>query len=488
VHRAVAGAIVFAAIFLFVGAPRLKADRTPLELNIPLLALYAACLVVIAAAHLILLKTSWGGKPVVAVWFAAIPVSAVVLLCALIPPRVWPSALRRTRIAWIYATVAALLVSLLSDPLQLIWNAPDSRFGILLQRTTFNEVGRILQLFYPQVSVDSATYAMVLPHFAVTIGGTCSGIEGLSLTLLFTFGWLWYARRELRFPHALLLVPVALTLIWTLNILRIVALLAIGNSGHPDIAVNGFHSEAGWIAFNIVSLAFLAVADRMPWLARRSTSTASIAQRNVAAIYLLPFLAILAAAFFSKAASSGFEWLYPLRFVAAAAILWHYRAEYRRMDWAFSWRGPVIGALVFLMWLGLSHWTSGSAANVIGLALATMPATERISWLAVRIAAAVLTVPIAEELAFRGFLLRRISSEDVESIAYRAVTPISILLSSAAFGLMHGKLWLAGIVAGIAYAVLVKRTGRLGEAVAAHSTTNLLLAIWVLARGDWGLW
>jgi CAAX prenyl protease-like protein len=117
-----------------------------------------------------------------------------------------------------------------------------------------------------------------------------------------------------------------------------------------------------------------------------------------------------------------------------------------------------------------------------------MPAMERIGWLAIRVAAAVVTVPIAEELAFRGFLLRRISSADVESLAYRAVTPLAILLSSAAFGLMHGKLWLEGIVAGVAYALLVKQTGRLGEAVAAHSTTNLLLAIWVPARGDWGLW
>ena len=73
------------------------------------------------------------------------------------------------------------------------------------------------------------------------------------------------------------------------------------------------------------------------------------------------------------------------------------------------------------------------------------------------VAAAVLTVPLAEELAFRGFLLRSIVSADVETVAYRSVTPLAILLSSVAFGLMHGRLWLAGIVAGAAYAFIAKR-------------------------------
>jgi len=145
------------------------------------------------------------------------------------------------------------------------------------------------------------------------------------------------------------------------------------------------------------------------------------------------------------------------------------------------------------MWLGLSHWpvltgSTGPSTSSLGAALAAMHPARRIVWLTIRVAAAVLTVPIAEELAFRGFLLRCFVSADVESIAYRSVTPLAILLSSAAFGLMHGRLWLAGIVAGAAYAFAVKRTNRLGEAVAAHATTNLLLAIWVLTQGDWRLW
>jgi exosortase E/protease (VPEID-CTERM system) len=490
IHRAVAAAIVFLAVFLVVVRSSLKSDRTPLPLNLRFLPVYGASLLVIALSHAALLLTTWSPKAIEIVWFAAIPFSAAVLLCVFIPHGLLPSLLRRTGTAWLYAAIACTLVVVFTSSAEAIWDAPTSWGGTLIQRATFHMVGRVLQLFYSYVSADPATYTIDLQHFGVTIAASCSGIEGLCLTLMFSVGWLWFARRELRFPQALLLVPCALALSWILNILRIAALLMIGNSGHPDVALHGFHSEAGWISFNVVTLGFLLATNHIPWLSR-TRATAALdkpATRNVAAIYLLPFLAILAAAFFTKAASSGFEWAYPLRFIAAVAALWFYREEYRRIDWSFTWRGPSIGALVFAMWLGLSHWTSGSVNSSMPAALSAMPRAERISWLIIRITAAVITVPVAEELAFRGFFLRQIVSADVESVAYRAVTPMAILVSSIAFGVMHGKLWLAGIVAGIAYALVLKRTGRLGEAVAAHSTTNLLLAVWVLIRGDWGLW
>jgi hypothetical protein len=35
---------------------------------------------------------------------------------------------------------------------------------------------------------------------------------------------------------------------------------------------------------------------------------------------------------------------------------------------------------------------------------------------------------------------------------------------------------------------LLRHRGRMGDAVVAHAVSNLLLAVWVLTRGDWGLW
>jgi len=128
------------------------------------------------------------------------------------------------------------------------------------------------------------------------------------------------------------------------------------------------------------------------------------------------------------------------------------------------------------------------AASGLGAALVALPAWERLGWLVVRVTAAVFTVPIAEELAFRGYLARRLMNREFDQVAFRALGAVSIAVSSIAFGAMHGAQWAVGIAAGVAYALVVKRTGRFGEALAAHATSNLLLAAWVLGRGDWGMW
>lgn len=201
--------------------------------------------------------------------------------------------------------------------------------------------------------------------------------------------------------------------------------------------------------------------------------------------YLVPFLAILAASLVSKAASGNFEWLYPLRFLAAAIAMWYYRRKLKQIDWRFGWIAPVTGMLVFFVWLIPSFRTSSPEASAVGQALAGLSPAARWSWVAFRIAAAVITVPIAEELAFRGYLARRLVNREFDSVPFSAVTILSIGVSSAAFGVMHGRQWIVGILAGVAYAAVMKWKGRLGDAIVAHATTNLLLGIWVLSRGDW---
>jgi len=107
--------------------------------------------------------------------------------------------------------------------------------------------------------------------------------------------------------------------------------------------------------------------------------------------------------------------------------------------------------------------------------------------------AATTTVPVAEELAYRGFLLRRLSissggAADFEAIDFRRVTYFAIAISSILFGLMHGQRWFAGTLAGVVYAMVARRRQSIGNAVAAHATTNALIAVYVLAGGNWQLW
>ena len=140
------------------------------------------------------------------------------------------------------------------------------------------------------------------------------------------------------------------------------------------------------------------------------------------------------------------------------------------------------------MWMALDAISASRVDNGIAAGIAHLPASARFVWLLCRTLAAVTTVPIAEELAFRGFLLRRLISPDFDLVDFRRFTYTAVVISSAAFGVLHGGRWIAGTVAGASYAVAMLRRGRIGEAVVAHATTNALLAAWVLVRGDWYLW
>jgi exosortase E/protease (VPEID-CTERM system) len=328
------------------------------------------------------------------------------------------------------------------------------------------------------------------PAFHVEIAPECSGLEGMGLMLVFTAVWLCVFRKEFRFPQALLTIPAGLAVMFLLNGLRIAALILIGAAGAPGVALGGFHSQAGWIAFTAATLAFPVVAGRIPWIraAQAAPPRAESARENPTARYILPFLAILAAAMISRATSGPFEWLYPLRFLAASAVLWHFRRQYRDLDWRFGWFAAAIGALVFAMWLGFERLAPASAANGLSTGLASLPAWAGTAWLAFRVLGAVVTVPIAEELAFRGFLPRRLLSANFEKTALQAIPLIPLLVSSLAFGLMHGSRWFAGALAGLLYGWAMRRRGRIGDAVAAHAITNALLAAWVLWRGEWSLW
>jgi len=144
--------------------------------------------------------------------------------------------------------------------------------------------------------------------------------------------------------------------------------------------------------------------------------------------------------------------------------------------------------VVFALWIALDRFAGPHIESGVPLSLATAPAAARITWLVFRVLAAVITVPIAEELAFRGFLLRRLISADFEFVSLRRWSLVAVVGSSLAFGLLHGDRWIAGTIAGLLYAAAQKWRGRIGDAVVAHGITNALIAVWVLWGGHWSLW
>ncbi len=529
-HQIMATPIVFGAAFLFFGRRKLK--LATLQIEPPkrtYLLLHAAAFAALLASTAVLLRLIPPGSPIAdqpiapftatffwaALWYAALIALPVALVPALFPLRQLVRALVGLRSVWLYAALTTLAAMSARSLVRFLWDAPNSAFGLALQQSTFYGTRLLLSLFYRNVTAIPETHILGTPNFLVEVAGTCSGIEGLALMLVFTLGWLVYARRELILSRAVLLVPVALALSWLLNLARIALLIAIGDAGHGEVAVNGFHSEAGWIMFNAIAIGFLIAVQHIRWLQRPAVQStlhnsvilsedsrglmresqskdllaaSPVTTTDAASAYLLPFLAVLATSLLTHAASAGFDWLYPLRLVVAAAVLWHYRANYRHLDWRFGWLGPLSGAAVFALWVGYAHLVNTPPNAALPTALTALDPWQRIGWLSARIFAAVITVPMAEELAFRGYLARRMVSADVEAVPFAQLNLLAIAVSSVAFGLLHGGLWPVGILSGIVFALVAKSRNRLSEAIAAHAMANLLLAVWVLTRHEYYLW
>ena len=487
-HFGLRFAVTFAvalALLLYV-----RTDPALLELNnegreAPLQPAWLALHCVLMAAVAGAVRNLYGDHglhlPFAVLGSAAVLLSAaatLALLLALAPWPLWHRVARAVGMRWAYSAFAAAVGTGAILWSQELW-APTAQL-------TFDLVRDVLSPVLPTLQADAAARILRTPRFAIEVSSICSGLEGVGLMLAFCSAWLFYFRAEYRFPRALLLVPAGVLLIFALNIVRIAALVLIGNAGYPAIAVYGFHSQAGWIAFNCAACGLAFASRRSRWLNRTVTRDDRALTTNSTAAYLLPLLGILAAGMISRASSSGFETWYALRLIVAAAALAIGWRPLTRLDWRFGWRGIAVGAAVFALWLGAARLIL--APHAMPAPLAAMPAWGRMLWIVSRALTAVLLVPIAEELAYRGYLMRRLRAEDFESVAFASVGWGSLLVTAIAFGVLHGALWLPGIAAGVAYGLLLMRTGRMGEAVAAHATSNLLLAIWVLAAGQWQLW
>jgi exosortase E/protease (VPEID-CTERM system) len=343
----------------------------------------------------------------------------------------------------------------------------------------------------PQTVADPETSRLGTPGFSVTIDPACSGYEGIGLLWIFLGTYLWVERRDFRFPRALVLFPIGTVLVGLANCLRIAALVVIGTRVSPAVALGGFHSQAGWIAFLAVSLGLLAAARRVAFLRAADALPETDAGPNPASPYLAPLFAILATAMLTGAFSDGFDRYYPLRVLTAAAVFWSFRDRYRSHGWPCSWDWPsaAIGSGVFVLWMALEPTAavSDAASRPTERGVMSLPLAWSTTWVLFRIVGAVVTVPLAEELAFRGYLMRRLVAPEFEAVPAGRFTAWSVLACSVLFGVLHGR-WFAGTLAGLAYGWAFARRGKLGDAVLAHATTNALIAAWVLVMGQWSLW
>src|SRR5882724_7429655 len=158
-------------------------------------------------------------------------------------------------------------------------------------------------------------------------------------------------------------------------------------------------------------------------------------------VRIAPFVlfVILTAAQGQFGESSRF-WLYAVKTLVGAWLLWEMRPFVEEMRWAVSWEAVVVGVGIFALWVGLDgryprfsdpgegwnpfkQYGAGSAAGWF--------------YVVVRIAGSSIVVPPLEEVFYRSFLYRYFVKIDFRALPLCRFHALSFFVTSIIFGCMH---------------------------------------------------
>ena len=414
-------------------------------------------------------------------WLAGGLAAAAGALLWLAPPRAWADWVRAERGLPLGVALGALVAPEVAERTLPLWN-----LGALTD-VTFRAVHGLLRLAGADPEVFPDEKMIGLDGFLVHIAEYCSGVEGFVLVSGFVLLYGLLFRAELRARrYWLVVLPVALLTSWVLNVVRLAALVAIGARISPELAIGGFHSYAGWMFFTLLALGFLAGVRAVPFLHVASAPLPPRAARTTpgAEARILPFVAFMLASILAAAFSPVPDLAYPVKVVAMAGALA-----------AFTWRhdaGPgfsrdpvaaAAGLVIGLVWIA-TRPAPGEADLALTSALHDLAPALLVAWIVFRLAGTVLLVPVVEELFFRGYVLARIDGIGTDRPGGLGRRMAAIAVSSLLFGLLHGR-WLVAGAAGVVFALVYLRRGRLADAILAHALANFIVAGFALLSGDW---
>lgn len=387
----------------------------------------------------------------------------------------WAWLLRQ--LGWLGAAVLAFVVIMpeLAQAVQPLWNIQALTF------LTFALVFVLLRLLGTDAFANPETFVLGVEDFAVHIAAQCSGVEGFVLVGGFVtlYAVLFHATiRHGRFW--LIVLPLALFASWVLNIIRIAVLVLLGANVSPQLAVDGFHSYAGWIFFTLLALAILALVQRSNALHRvEARAPSTPITKDMTAAQILPFVAfmvsgLIAAALFDPAALG-----YPLRVAIMSAAVLPFLALLRALPWQIDPLSWGLGAAVGVLWIVSQGGASASGAELAAM-LGGMSLAAAVAWSVLRLIGTVLLVPLIEELFFRGYILSRLDGDGWPRKL------LAVAVSTAVFAVLHGR-YLEATLAGLVFAWCALRRGRVTDAVQAHIAANAVVALGAVIMGDWGL-
>lgn len=407
-----------------------------------------------------------------ALWGAGFALAVAGLLLLVAPWPVWRGFFAEHGLVLWIVIAAGIMLPEFADQFGLIW-----QLGWITD-VTFQAVHLALMgLGYDAYAIPE-TKVIGNSFFAVEVGAPCSGVEGFALITVFLGIYFSLFRRELRFPHALLLIPLGILASWCFNVVRITVLIAIGFAGAPELAIGGFHSHAGWLAFTLLAITLILVSRSVPFF---QAEPRAVKQTGLPPFFsdpmvaqIFPFAVFMGTALLASTFSETPSLLYPVRALvtgAALCLIWPYLRQLPwRIDPLALGSGLVIGAL----WIATGPAASGEPP--FGALTGGLFAL----WIATRLIGTSLFVPILEELMFRGYIQSRIAPEGASALRLAIGVGVATLL----FAVLHDR-WFAAALAGLVFSALVMRSRNITDAILSHGAANLTIAIWALATGAW---
>ncbi len=195
------------------------------------------------------------------------------------------------------------------------------------------------------------------------------------------------------------------------------------------------------------------------------------------------------------------RWLYGVRILVVASLLAWFWRDYlelsandlptqSRLSTSGYLSSIAVGLLVFVLWIApypawaimgeAQHGVGFNPLNADGKTIDTLLAITRIT-------GAALIVPLMEELFWRSFFMRWLQDQDFLKVSPASIGHFAFFATAVLFAVEH-SLWLAGLIAGLAYGWLYKSQRNLWAPIIAHAVTNGVLGLWVLYTASWGYW
>ncbi|MDA3902190.1 MAG: CAAX prenyl protease-related protein, partial [Desulfuromusa sp.] len=165
-------------------------------------------------------------------------------------------------------------------------------------------------------------------------------------------------------------------------------------------------------------------------------------------------------------------YLYPLKTVLVTGLLLFFWRKYSELHFAdfknltHTIASILLGLLVFILWINMD-WGFATLGESKGFDPFLIDNdTTRNLLIFSRLFGAALLVPVMEELFWRSFMLRYVITADFSSVRIGTYTLTSFLICAVLFGLEH-NLILAGIMAGVAYSLLLYWTKSIYQCILA---------------------